>query len=150
MLGIIQKQVFRVGLGTRRYATKTLTNVKVQKQDVGIPDSNNLLQQAPNRIIPWSRSQTPRSEAMVGPRFEGRDLEKQPRPYSAMELIAKEPVRYIEDDNIAVCDGNTNAQGHPKIFINLDPPSAHSCGYCGLRFAKLEYKDLIEGKEEEV
>merc|ERR1712014_43723 len=42
--------------------------------------------QAPNRETVWSRSQKPRSEAMVGPRFEQTIMEDQPRPYAASPL----------------------------------------------------------------
>lgn len=84
----------------------------------------------------------------TGLRFVQRDLSKQPKPYSAMELIAKQPIRYLEHTNIAVCNGNKGSvQGHPKIFINLDPARPHACGYCGLRFAKAEFKEAIEAKE---
>ena len=26
------------------------------------------------------------------------------------------------------------ALGHPRVYISLEKPGAHSCGYCGLRF----------------
>ncbi len=34
------------------------------------------------------------------------------------------------------CDGGGGPLGHPVVFINLDDPGNHSCGYCGLRFYK--------------
>ncbi|KAA8904522.1 hypothetical protein TRICI_005467 [Trichomonascus ciferrii] len=94
------------------------------------PADYELKKQAPNREHTWAPSQKPRSDAQVGPRFEQRDLARQPRPYAAIELIAKEPVRYQDHSNVAVCDGGRGAQGHPKIFINLDKPGAHACLYC--------------------
>lgn len=94
--------------------------------------------QAPNRTATWLQSQRPRSEAMTGPRFDGRDLTVQPAPYAAIDLIAQQPVREV-DLNVAVCDGNTGIQGHPKIYINLDGPGAHACTYCGLRFAQKKH-----------
>lgn len=106
--------------------------------------------QAPNRETTWSKTQESRLEVITKHpvRFIQRDLEKQPRPYAAIDLIAQEPVRYLKEGNIAVCDGNkgSNLQGHPKIFINLDQPKANTCGYCGLRYAKEEFKDIIEQK----
>lgn len=38
--------------------------------------------QAPNRVGVWSRSQQPRSKAMTGPRFEQTDFAEQVRPQS--------------------------------------------------------------------
>lgn len=113
---------------------------------------NPITEQAPNRKTTWSESQEVRSEVIAKHpfRFVQRDLDLQPRPYAAIDLIAKEPVRYLshEDGNIAVCDGNKGdtLQGHPKIFINLDQPKANTCGYCGLRYAKEEFKEIIESK----
>jgi NADH dehydrogenase (ubiquinone) Fe-S protein 6 len=48
---------------------------------------------------------------------------------AAIELIAEQPIHYI-DDRIAVCDGGGGPRGHPKIFINVDKPGSHACGYC--------------------
>lgn len=113
---------------------------------------NPVTEQAPNRKTTWSQSQQARSDVIAKHpvRFVQRDLEVQPRPYAAIDLIAKEPIRYLshEDGNIAVCDGNKgdNLQGHPKIFINLDQPKANTCGYCGLRYAKEEFREIIESK----
>jgi NADH dehydrogenase (ubiquinone) Fe-S protein 6 len=85
---------------------------------------------------------------MVGPRFEQRDLNLQPRPYAAIDLIAQEPVRYLSSHS-AVCDGGKGAQGHPKIYINLDKPGTHACLYCGLRFAnEANRADIEAGKLE--
>ena len=108
---------------------------------------------APNRDTTWTESQQARIDVISKYpfRFTQRDLAEQPRPYSAMELIAKEPIRYLkpEEGNIAVCDGNrgNTLQGHPKIFINLDKAQANTCGYCGLRYAKEEFREEIEAKE---
>ncbi|RIA92206.1 hypothetical protein C1645_765666 [Glomus cerebriforme] len=87
----------------------------------------------PNYRVAWSKSQKPRDEAMIGPRFEQTDLEAQPRPLAAIDLIAEEPIHYVEG-RVAVCHGGKGALGHPQIYINLDQPGAHSCGYCGIRF----------------
>lgn len=118
-------------------------------------EQNPVIEQAPNRAQVWSNSQQSRLDVVskAPHRFVQKDLDLQPRPYAAIELIAKEPIRYLSHDegNIAVCDGNRGStlQGHPKVFINLDQPKAATCGYCGLRYAKEEHKELIEGKSEE-
>lgn len=113
-------------------------------------EQNPIAEQAPNRAEPWSQTQESRAEVIARhpQRFIQKELESQPRPYAAIDLIAQEPVRYLthEEGNVAVCDGNrgNTLQGHPKVFINLDQPKAATCVYCGLRYAKEEHKDLIE------
>lgn len=104
--------------------------------------------QAPNRKTTWAKSQKPRAEALSGVRVVQRDIELQPRPYAAIELIAQKPIEYLGGhENIAVCDGGRGVQGHPKIFINLDKPGAHPCQYCGTRYAAEKYKAGIEAGE---
>jgi len=51
----------------------------------------------------------------------------------AIDLIAEIPP-IASEDRVVSCDGGGGALGHPKVFINLDKPGNHSCGYCGLRF----------------
>ncbi|KAI8381454.1 zinc-finger domain-containing protein [Radiomyces spectabilis] len=94
-------------------------------------------EQSPNRATTWARSQRPKDQAMSGPRFEQTDLLTQPNPMAAIELIAEEPVRMVSK-RIASCDGGGGALGHPKVYINLDKPGAHACGYCGIRFQKTD------------
>lgn len=138
-----------------RYIPKRLFSSAANKEvDVGVPEpkdtsdlgkpEHELRKQAPNREHTWAPSQRPRDDAQSGPRFEQLDLARQPRPHAAIELIAREPVRYQDHSNIAVCDGGRGAQGHPKIYINLDKPGSHACLYCGLRFAKEEFREQIE------
>ncbi|KAI7956737.1 hypothetical protein MJO28_003832 [Puccinia striiformis f. sp. tritici] len=85
--------------------------------------------------VTWSANQRPRSQIISGPRFEQTNLDAQPHPLPAIELIKKQPVRMVSS-RIAVCDGGGGALGHPKIFINLDKPGPKPCGYCGLRFER--------------
>ncbi|KAK1827250.1 hypothetical protein QBC39DRAFT_267338 [Podospora conica] len=101
--------------------------------------------QAPNRSEIWSRSQKPRAEAMVGPRFEQTDFEAQPRPYAAIELIHKEPVRWTHE-RIVACDGggDVGAAGHPRVYINTDKPEIAVCGYCGVPFAHEHHRKHLE------
>ncbi|XP_003403335.2 NADH dehydrogenase [ubiquinone] iron-sulfur protein 6, mitochondrial [Bombus terrestris] len=53
----------------------------------------------------------------------------------AIKLIAEVPATPVKDKIIA-CDGGGGPLGHPKVYINLDKPGNHTCGYCGLRFYK--------------
>ncbi|EXJ93385.1 NADH dehydrogenase (ubiquinone) Fe-S protein 6 [Capronia coronata CBS 617.96] len=99
--------------------------------------------QAPNRAKPWSRSQMPRELAMTGPRFEQTIFELQPQPYAAIELIHKQPVRWVDGKSVA-CDGGGGPLGHPRIFINVDKPQVCMCTYCGLPYAKKEHKKYLE------
>lgn len=126
-----------------RYSSTGLTKNELKK--------NPAVSQAPNRDTTWSASQESRLDAIARQpfKFVQRDLEQQPRPYAAIDLIAKEPVRYLSEGNVAVCDGNRGqlVQGHPKVFINLDRAQPNTCGYCGLRYAKEEFRQTIEASE---
>nr|CAG4645315.1 EOG090X0NBY [Leptodora kindtii] len=51
----------------------------------------------------------------------------------AIDLIAQVPPKEVESRHV-YCDGGGGALGHPKVYINLDKPGNHTCGYCGLRF----------------
>ncbi|KAJ2388336.1 hypothetical protein H4S02_002923 [Coemansia sp. RSA 2611] len=67
-------------------------------------ESKELAQQAPNRELTWSQTQRPRADITNDPRFVQVDLDGQPRPMAAIELIAEEPVREVEG-RLACCDG---------------------------------------------
>jgi len=66
-------------------------------------------------------------------RFESSP--KQINSQFAIDLIAKVPPKEAKS-RVVSCDGGGGALGHPKVYINLDQPGNHSCGYCGLRFFK--------------
>ncbi|KAJ5182432.1 Zinc finger CHCC-type [Penicillium capsulatum] len=99
--------------------------------------------QAPNRASTWAASQQPREQAMTGPRFEQTIMEAQPRPYAAIELIHKQPVRWTKS-KVVSCDGGGGPLGHPKIFINTDKPEIATCGYCGVPFANEHHKAYLK------
>ncbi|KAF2140273.1 uncharacterized protein K452DRAFT_327654 [Aplosporella prunicola CBS 121167] len=101
--------------------------------------------QAPNRQGIWSRSQQPRERAMVGPRFEQTIMEDQPRPYAAIDLIHKQPVRWVKERTVS-CDGGGGPLGHPRIFINVDKPQICMCTYCGLPFAHEHHKEHLKAQ----
>ncbi|KAM0753196.1 ubiquinone oxidoreductase 20 kd subunit [Meredithblackwellia eburnea MCA 4105] len=90
-------------------------------------------EQAPNRLTTWSENQAKRPDAMTGPRFEQTAQLFQPTPLAAISLIAEQEVRLVKG-NIAACDGEGGALGHPRIYINLDKPGPKACNYCGSRF----------------
>ncbi|KAF9459899.1 NADH:ubiquinone oxidoreductase kDa subunit [Collybia nuda] len=102
------------------------SHVPTKTQTTSIPTS-----QAPNYTMTWSTNQQPRPAAASSPRFEQTAMDLQPNPLSAMELIAREPVRLVNGRK-AVCDGGGGPLGHPKVFINLDRPGPRACG--GIQF----------------
>ncbi|XP_076246952.1 NADH dehydrogenase (ubiquinone) 13 kDa A subunit [Calliopsis andreniformis] len=53
----------------------------------------------------------------------------------AIKLIDEVPPSPVQE-KIVACDGGGGPLGHPKVYINLDKPGNHACGYCGLRFYK--------------
>ncbi|KAK0074302.1 hypothetical protein PV325_008550 [Microctonus aethiopoides] len=53
----------------------------------------------------------------------------------AIGLIDQVPPE-SSNNRIVSCNGNGGPLGHPKVYINLDKPGNHTCGYCGLRFHK--------------
>ncbi|KAF0300224.1 NADH dehydrogenase [ubiquinone] iron-sulfur protein 6, mitochondrial [Amphibalanus amphitrite] len=63
---------------------------------------------------------------------------KQVNPQFAIDLIAQVPPK-VCTERVVSCDGGGGALGHPKVFINLDQPGNHTCGYCGLRFVRPDH-----------
>ena len=56
-------------------------------------------------------------------------------------------VNYVRDDPVVVCKSRAvwsdsgGPLGHPKVYINLDKPIVHSCGYSGRKFIQQKYYD---------
>jgi NADH dehydrogenase (ubiquinone) Fe-S protein 6 len=65
-------------------------------------------------------------------------------PNIAAHLIA-ELAPVPSEESVAFCDGGHRHGGHPKVFINLDKPGTHACGYCGQRFFNVH---MTKTKEE--
>lgn len=123
-------------MGQDATASPAQTDLTPQSTSASGAPTTTDLQQAPNRSVVWTRNQQAREKAMTGPRFEQTDFSLQPQPYSAMELIHQEPVRWTHD-RVVSCDGGGGAAGHPRVFINTDKPQICVCGYCGLPFVRL-------------
>ncbi|KAI8099770.1 zinc-finger domain-containing protein [Halteromyces radiatus] len=124
----------RTPLRTTMMKTASYSALRVQPTAKSVASQT---EQAPNRLDTWAPDQRPKKDALVGPRFEQTDLSTQPNPMAAIDLIAEEPIRIV-NQRIVSCDGGDAALGHPKVYINLDKPGAHACGYCGIRFQKPE------------
>ena len=60
----------------------------------------------------------------------------QPSPEAAIELIHKQPVRWVHERQVS-CDGGGGPLGHPRVYINVDKPQICTCGYCGLPFVRI-------------
>ncbi|KAK5646836.1 hypothetical protein RI129_005300 [Pyrocoelia pectoralis] len=58
---------------------------------------------------------------------------KQVNPNFAIKLIDEIPPT-PSHERVVWCNGGGGPMGHPKVYINLDQPGNHACGYCGLRF----------------
>uniref|UniRef100_A0A914HEV9 Zinc finger CHCC-type domain-containing protein n=1 Tax=Globodera rostochiensis TaxID=31243 RepID=A0A914HEV9_GLORO len=58
---------------------------------------------------------------------------KQVNPNIAAHLIA-ELAPVPSEEHTVRCDGGHRELGHPRVYINLDKPGTHACGYCGQRF----------------
>ncbi|KAG4071828.1 hypothetical protein HA402_005989 [Bradysia odoriphaga] len=60
---------------------------------------------------------------------------RQVNPNWGIKLINEIPPKECTE-RVVFCNGGDGPLGHPKVYINLDKPGAHACGYCGLRFVK--------------
>ncbi|KAG0054292.1 hypothetical protein BGZ83_011497 [Gryganskiella cystojenkinii] len=114
-------------IASRIIATRALSSSAI------VANARAGLKQSFNRDSTWSENQIEKATAFKGPRFENTDIEAQPQPQAAIELIAEEPIRMVEGRR-ARCDGGDGSLGHPAVWINLDRAGPHACGYCGIRF----------------
>jgi len=92
---------------TRSFRRAVSTVTPSNKSSATLPapkHGSTTTQQAPNYPTSWSTNQAPRPGPGTSPRFEQTNMELQPNPLSAMELIANEPVRIVHGRK-AVCDG---------------------------------------------
>ncbi|KHN82316.1 putative NADH dehydrogenase [ubiquinone] iron-sulfur protein 6, mitochondrial [Toxocara canis] len=58
---------------------------------------------------------------------------KQVNPNIAQKLVAEVPPMESHE-RVVFCDGGHPGLGHPRVYINLDKPGNHACGYCGQKF----------------
>ncbi len=67
--------------------------------------------------------------------------EKQVNPNFAINLVHEVPPIEVNGNHV-YCDGGGHpGLGHPKVYINLDKPGYHTCGYCGLRYVMAAQTD---------
>lgn len=114
-----------------------------------LPDSKNPAvpvqkkqDQAPNYPTTWSTNQRPRPGPASSPRFEQTDMNLQPNPLSAMELIANEPIRIVNGRK-AVCDGGAYSSAFiTSSLLTVSPLHCLKPFCCGSIFAFL-YTHII-------
>ncbi|CAH1635117.1 unnamed protein product [Spodoptera littoralis] len=56
-------------------------------------------------------------------------------PNWPVKLVAAIPPKKISG-RIVWCDGGSGAEGHPRVYINLDKPGPQYCMYCSAGFVK--------------
>ncbi|XP_012273054.1 NADH dehydrogenase [ubiquinone] iron-sulfur protein 6, mitochondrial [Orussus abietinus] len=98
-------------------------------------------------VVSRNNSWTPKDvETHTGQKFEENDYRlarfvdkvKEVNTNWAVKLIDEVPPSPAKA-RIVSCDGGGGPLGHPKVYINLDKPGNHICGYCGLRFYKEDH-----------
>jgi len=93
----------------------------------------------PPKTVDWElKDSTPTHTGQVFEEGDHRlarfvNKQKEMNPRFAIDLIDAEPPQAVQARK-TFCDGGDGPLGHPRVFINLDQPGNHACGYCGLRF----------------
>merc|ERR1711976_331986 len=65
------------------------------------------------------------------------DRDKLVNQQFAIDLIREDPVVVCE--NRVVFSDSGGPLGHSRVYINLDPPEVHTCGYSGRKFILKKY-----------
>jgi len=60
----------------------------------------------------------------------------------AIDLIAEDPVVVCEQR--VVFSDSKGPLGHPRVYINLDKPGVHTCGYSGRKFIHKKFYNEAE------
>lgn len=68
---------------------------------------------------------------LVGPKLVNTNF--------AIDLVHEDPVVVCTQRVVASDSGGP--LGHPRVYINLDPPGMHTCGYSGRRFVLKKHYD---------
>lgn len=100
-----------------RLASSSSTPATKPKESVVTRNSEPAtLQQSPNYATTWSTNQAARPGSGAGPRFEQTNMDLQPNPLSAMEMVAREPIRLVKG-RTASCDGGACIPYHEHLFL---------------------------------
>merc|ERR1711868_337188 len=67
------------------------------------------------------------------------DQEKMVNQQWAIDLVAEQPI-VVSHERVVFSDGG-GPLGHPRVYINLDKPGVHTCGYSGRKFINSKYYD---------
>ncbi|CAI5438412.1 unnamed protein product [Caenorhabditis angaria] len=119
-----------------------LLNNAITRSTVAIRASSNLTTKAPTAQSITQQNAQFDKVTHTGQAWDQADYRlqrfdtsaKQVNPNVAMHLVDQRPPENCGDKRVIYCDGGHPALGHPKVYINLDKPGVHACGYCGNRF----------------
>merc|ERR1712141_194490 len=70
------------------------------------------------------------------------DHEKTVNQQWAIDLVAEQPI-VVSSERVVFSDGG-GPLGHPRVYINLDKPGVHTCGYSGRKFINTKYYNEAE------
>ncbi|XP_066588497.1 NADH dehydrogenase [ubiquinone] iron-sulfur protein 6, mitochondrial [Prorops nasuta] len=124
---------------TKAFAVLSVCNKAIERN---IPLSNIL-----TRAYSKSTDLTPIDfETHTGQKYNENDKRVLRFDFFKKEVNVNFAIKLIDEippspskDRVVSCDGGGGPLGHPKVYINLDKPGNHICGYCGLRFYKEEH-----------
>ncbi|KAF7639221.1 zf-CHCC domain-containing protein [Meloidogyne graminicola] len=117
---------------------KDLRIKKPSKQVVAV-----MRKPSPSEIVTDKSSSTTQFDQIThtGQAWDGADYRLARFEYSAKQVNSNVAAHLVADHlpipserSVVFCDGGHTHGGHPKVFINLDKPGTHACGYCGARF----------------
>jgi len=89
----------------------------------------------------------PNTETHTGQVYDGDDYRNVRFINKAKLVNPRFAIDLIRDDPVVVCKArgvwsdSGGPLGHPKVYINLDKPIVHSCGYSGRKFIQQKYYD---------
>lgn len=89
----------------------------------------------------------------TGQQFSETDFRDSRYPDENKLVNTRWAINLIKEDPVVVCDrrvvwsNSGGALGNPKVYINLDRPKVHVCGYSGRKFIQKKYYDeKVHGK----
>jgi len=81
----------------------------------------------------------------TGQKFEATDYRKARFVDKSKLVNTRFAIDLIREDPVVVCENRVvfsdsgGPLGHPRVYINLDPPGVHTCGYSGRKFIHKRY-----------
>ncbi|CAF0918412.1 unnamed protein product [Adineta ricciae] len=98
--------------------------------------------------VPINRDlRSPNTQTHTGQAFDEDDYRNIRFVNKGKLVNTRFAIDYVRDDPVVVCrargvwSDSGGPLGHPKVYINLDKPIVHSCGYSGRKFIQKKYYD---------